>query len=391
MDSNPSTSDAAAHAGEPWLEEPLAAFERAWWGGAAPPLAEFLPAELPDQRRRVVALELVKLDLHFRQAARSPGAARLMPLERYVERLPILGSLAGLPADLIAEEYLAFCQAGQQPSVEDYLARFPAQGAELRDLLPRVLADWRREGDAFPAPPPLSPTPRSRFLLRRLLGSGGLARVYAALDTTTNKPVAVKLLKKSLWTNPAARERMQAEAEILRVLDVPGVVRYRDYGELDRAGPFLATELILGRDLEQAFRETRPADAQIIAIAEQLRTILTEIHERGVIHADLKPSNVILGDDGNITLVDFGFAVRRDDQTRSWPVPRGGTPAFLAPELRDSVTTVIDPRIDVYGFGAVVNWLLAGSQAAELDALQRLCQACFTADVFLRPHSIPAL
>ena len=71
-----------------------------------------------------------------------------------------------------------------------------------------------------------------------------------------------------------------------------------------------------------------------MAIAEQLRTILAKIHARGVIHADLKPSNIILGDNGHITLVDFGFAVRRDESTQAWPLPRGGTPAFLAPELR---------------------------------------------------------
>lgn len=380
----------AIYSGQGWLEEPLAAFERAWLGGAPPPLAPFLSTNLSQDETHVLAWELVKLDMNLRAAR----GAHLLSLERYVEQLPVLRHAGRLPTDVIAEDFLVRRQRSENVSVPAYVARFPQQGSELRKWLLRTLREQDCESEHAAAERRLPPIPRTRFVLKRLLGSGGLARVYAAVDTELGETVAVKLLKKAFWQRREARERIEAEAEILQSLRVVGIAHYRAHGKLASAGEFLATGLISGVDLHQAFRGRRAATEQIVGIGRQLRTILEAVHAQEVIHADLKPSNVLLGNDGRITLVDFGFSVRRDRE-RGWNAPRGGTAAFLPPELF-AVAPDIGPAADVYGFGGILLWLLTGKTPRDEwkgagfqfrdEPLLGLCKACLQTDPTYRPH-----
>jgi eukaryotic-like serine/threonine-protein kinase len=189
------------------------------------------------------------------------------------------------------------------------------------------------------------------------LGRGGMGAVYKAVHSDTGEAAAVKLLSPHLAHEEGFRSRFEAEIETLRKLNHPNIVRLFGFGEQE---PYLfyAMEWIDGSSLEQELQQGRRFDWREVArIALDMCRALRHAHDRGVIHRDIKPGNVLLGVDGRVKLSDFGIA-RLFGNTRLTGAGNVlGTAEYMAPEQAEG--RPVDARADLYSLGALMYALLA--------------------------------
>lgn len=196
------------------------------------------------------------------------------------------------------------------------------------------------------------------FVLRHLLGQGGMSRVYLAHDVRLRRDVAVKVLDERLAMQPGFRERFLREARVAAALDHPHIVPLYDVGEQPLL--YLVMPYISGGSVQHLLRRAPLAEAEVANYGAQLADALGYAHHRGVIHRDVKPANMLIHADGRVMLSDFGLA-KIWVQSPHPPVPRrrpdAGTPEYMAPE---QVHGNSDARSDLYGLGVVLYLLLTG-------------------------------
>lgn len=200
-----------------------------------------------------------------------------------------------------------------------------------------------------------------RYQVRRLLGEGGMGQVYLARDVVLGRSVALKLVgpgRTGLRT-----ERFLDEARAIARLNHPHVVQLYDFGEY-RGGLYLALEYVEGETLrERASRGALGLD-EVLRHARAIADGLAHAHAAGVYHCDLKPSNVMIGRDGRVRVVDFGIA-RTRDMAPQLPLPDGaprrqsGTPDWMAPEQWTGAP--LTDRVDSWALGVVTAQLLTGA------------------------------
>jgi RNA polymerase sigma factor (sigma-70 family) len=203
-----------------------------------------------------------------------------------------------------------------------------------------------------PNVPPLPPIDYRDFVLELHLGSGGMGRVYRAWQRSTDRHVAVKVLKKNRQQERAAVERFLTEAEMIASLDHPAIIQLFGLGRMPAGGYFFTMQLVEGGDLQQRIDAGPITLTRIIEWLRQAAGAVAHAHARGVIHCDLKPSNLLLDREERIVVSDFGFAVALSGKTSAL----GGTRAFIAPEL--FARGEVSARTDVWGLGAVLYALL---------------------------------
>jgi serine/threonine-protein kinase len=195
-----------------------------------------------------------------------------------------------------------------------------------------------------------------------------MGKVYRASWSGSAVPVAVKLLRKPLRRHETVAARFREEAILMTRLRHSGIVALHGVGRLPDGGHFLVMDLVEGSDLA---RQPGPPVAAALHWVAEAADAIEYAHGMGVVHCDLKPSNLLLGSDGHVRVSDFGLA-------RSLAVgdaPHGGTAGFMAPEQIDPEGKV-SPRTDIYGLGAVLRALLP-KRPLQVDAL---CQRCLAPD-----------
>ncbi|GAC1447075.1 MAG: hypothetical protein PVSMB4_01330 [Ktedonobacterales bacterium] len=194
------------------------------------------------------------------------------------------------------------------------------------------------------------------FALRHLLGQGGMSQVYLAHDLRLGRDVAVKVLDARLAAQPGFRDRFLREARVAAALDHPHIVPLYDVGEQPLL--YLVMPYISGGSVQQILRRTPLSEAEVANYGAQLADALGYAHQRGVVHRDVKPANMLIHADGRIMLSDFGLA-KIWVQSSYPPAPRrrpdAGTPEYMAPE---QVHGHSDARSDLYGLGVVLYLLL---------------------------------
>ncbi len=193
------------------------------------------------------------------------------------------------------------------------------------------------------------------------LGRGGMGAVYKAIHHETREPAAVKLLSADLAGEEGFRSRFEAEIETLRKLRHPNIVRLFGFGEQEGL-LFYAMELVDGNSLEEELRRGRRFDwREVTRIGIETCRALRHAHDRGVIHRDIKPGNLLLAADGSVKLSDFGIA-RLFGYSRLTTVGNVlGTAEYMAPE--QAAGQPVDARADLYSLGAL-DVRLAGAAAA---------------------------
>jgi RNA polymerase sigma factor (sigma-70 family) len=210
--------------------------------------------------------------------------------------------------------------------------------------------------------------PWTDFLLREQIGAGASGKVYRASQRSNGRDVAIKFLRRSLTDHPPAVERFLREARTVRELAHPGIVAVSGAGRTPGGGLFLQMELVTGLNLEQICRTQAVSPGQAAQWVAQAARIMHFAHTQGVIHCDLKPSNLLLDEAGALRVTDFGLAVA-NSQAGNADARFAGTPAFMAPEQVDSAWGNVSPLTDVYGLGGVLCYLLFGRPPHVADSL----------------------
>lgn len=207
-----------------------------------------------------------------------------------------------------------------------------------------------------------------RYRIVGLLGKGGMGEVYRADDLKLSQPVALKFLPHRFLKDGAALARFHREVRVARQVSHKNVCRVYDIGEVN-GQHYLSMEFIKGEELSSLLRRIGrlPSD-KALQVARQICAGLAAAHDSGVLHRDLKPSNVMIDDDGNARITDFGLAGLeeefRDDELGA------GTPAYMAPEQLDGQP--VTPRTDIYSLGLVLYELFTGKRAFEAPSLDEL-------------------
>jgi len=192
-----------------------------------------------------------------------------------------------------------------------------------------------------------------------------MADVYLARHATLKRPAAVKILSQ-VHPDAASIERFEREARLTSSLGHPNTIQVFDYGETPDGRLYFAMEYVKGLNLAQFLTlvGTLPV-ARVVYLLRQIAGALEEAHQLGLLHRDLKPTNIMVGTKGGfgdlVKVLDFGIACSLADDTEE--ITRAmaliGTPAYLAPE-RIRTPHLLDPRMDIYSFGAVAFHLLTG-------------------------------
>lgn len=210
---------------------------------------------------------------------------------------------------------------------------------------------------------PITPARIGKYLIRRLLGSGGMGRVYEALDPDIDRPVAIKQI--TLAADPQARERFVSEARTMGRLNHPNITTLLEFNA-DAEPPFLVLELLSGEDLSQWMLRPHRLREQLQVLTDMARG-LDAAHRAGILHRDLKPDNVRVLDDGHAKLLDFGIA----QAGHSGLTAAGyfvGTPEFVAPEVMAGEAH--SPAADLYALGLCCYVVLTGDNPFRGDTVQ---------------------
>ncbi|MDT5012021.1 MAG: serine/threonine protein kinase, bacterial [Mycobacterium sp.] len=232
-------------------------------------------------------------------------------------------------------------------------------------------------GDATHVPGPEEVLGRYRLLA--LIGEGGMGQVWRAHDSQTDRIVALKLLPQRLANDDGVKERFRRECRALAQLAEPHVIPIHDFGDVD-GRLFLNMRLIDGIDLRWVISNHGPLPPErAVAIITQVADALAAVHDAGLVHRDVKPSNILLDDEDFVYLIDFGIAHDRDDPVLTRKGQTIGTSAYLAPEAIGAGDTT-DSRVDVYALTVVLYECLTGRQpfAGDSDSQDLVSHHRFT-------------
>jgi tRNA A-37 threonylcarbamoyl transferase component Bud32 len=407
-------------------DQVLDRFESAWQECPPPDIADFLP-QAPAVRRNLLP-ELVMIDLEYRwrrPLQKAPGQFPARPcLEDYFKSFPELEQVVSI--GLIGEEYRVRQRWGDRPDHAEYTRRFPSLGDKLEMELIRIDAELendrftrnldRRSGTRVSGNTarvhcphcgqsivlPAAEMPRNlacagcggtfsleslsavpdrtvqppfarlgRYELGELLGTGAFGSVWRARDTDLSRDVALKLPRNGQFLEPNEEERFLREARAAARLQHPGIVAIHDIGR-DQETHYIVSELVPGMTLAEFSRKQRLSFREAAELTARVADALDFAHQRGVVHRDVKPSNIMLSNEerGDVAgegppalvprLMDFGLALgNAGEVTMTLDGQVLGTPGYMSPEQVRNPHGV-DGRSDLYSLGVVLYELLTG-------------------------------
>ncbi|MCT7658389.1 serine/threonine protein kinase StpK7 [Mycobacterium deserti] len=213
-------------------------------------------------------------------------------------------------------------------------------------------------------------TPFGHYQLHQLIGRGGMGEVYKAYDTKTDRIVALKVLPPSMATDETFQQRFRRESQAAAGLNDPHVVPIHGYGEID-GRLYLDMRLIEGRNLGTMLGDAgKPLDPSFaVLIVEQVATALDAAHDAGLIHRDVKPSNILITGRDFVYLIDFGLARTAGEKGLTTAGSTLGTMAYMAPERFEGKP--VDPTSDIYALTCVLYECLTGARPYPADSLEQ--------------------
>jgi serine/threonine-protein kinase len=263
-------------------------------------------------------------------------------------------------------------QRGDEVDLEAECRRHPALAKDLRELWgviavaraagsnSALIAPTQPRANEFPSDSFQLPARFGDYELRQELGRGGMGVVYRASQASLGREVALKMILRGQLASQADRQRFEAEAQAAAKLDHPGIVPVYEVGEID-GRPYFSMKHVRGTTLAQRLADGPLAPREAARILASVARAIHFAHMRGVLHRDLKPSNILLDEQGEPHVSDFGLAKQLTEagtMTKTGAVL--GTPAYMAPEQAVGARGQIGPRSDVYSLGVILYHMLTG-------------------------------
>jgi len=211
-------------------------------------------------------------------------------------------------------------------------------------------------------------TPFGRYQLLELLGRGGMGEVWKAFDTATQRVVAVKVLPAQLAADPMFEQRFRREAFTAAGLNNPHVVPIHNFGEIE-GRLYVDMRLIEGEDLEHTLERGALEPERAVKIVEQVSSALNAAHRAGLVHRDVKPSNILIAEDDFAYLIDFGIARAASETKLTATGNVVGTWAYMAPERFTS--GVSDVRSDIYALACVLYECLTSNRPFPGESVEQ--------------------
>ena len=296
--------------------------------------------------------------------------------------------------ELIYTEFVTLEDVGQAHSPEEFLARYPRWQHRLSRLLEIHFAfetqgldsgmtqeihvadttssdDVPCEGDQNQ----VTNQVLGSYHLDEEIARGGMGIVYRARQKTLNRIVAIKLIRSDATLSQ--RSRFRAEAEAVAILQHPNIVQIFEIGLHDDI-EFIAMEYVSGRTLEQFLQADKYSIHDAAQLLHTVARTMEYAHNHGVVHRDLKPGNILLRDDGEVKVADFGLAKRLliDDQLQTQSGAILGTPCYMSPEQASGKNEETGPQTDVYSIGTILYELITGRppflEGSPLETLEQI-------------------
>lgn len=222
---------------------------------------------------------------------------------------------------------------------------------------------------------PVPGTFLDRYYLIAPLAEGGMSEVYLAYDVPKPRFVALKFPRDRFRFDPSALGRIEREADVYRKLAHPTIVRLLGAGPMEGGGIFLAQEFLRGKPLQEIIEGIAgPLPVPLaLAVLEDLAGGLQAAHELGIIHRDVQPRNVVIGNDLRGRLLDFGIAFADDGKVQTSAGTILGTLCYAAPEQRRGQP--VDHRADVFSLGTILYEMLTGVKAIDVKTVEEAMEA----------------
>jgi serine/threonine protein kinase len=236
----------------------------------------------------------------------------------------------------------------------------PVDGTETKDAT----------GEMTPSDPFLGQRIDGRYLIEKVIGSGGMGVVYEAIHESLKKRMAIKVLRPELSRTTTVVERFMREAQTASSIGHANIAAVTDFGYLPGGAPYFVMEFLEGRSLAERLDLGPLSIDETLEFSDQIAAALTAAHDHEIVHRDLKPDNVFLaGREGErpiVKLLDFGIAKAGGELSRITQTGTlFGTPHYMSPEQAAGQT--VDRRTDVYSFGVMIYEMLTGDVPFDAD------------------------
>ncbi|MEW5958732.1 MAG: protein kinase, partial [Chloroflexota bacterium] len=223
----------------------------------------------------------------------------------------------------------------------------------------------------MPGADPLIGMTLGAYKVIEAVGQGGMARIYKGLHTELNRYAAIKVVNWGLQEDPTFTDRFRREARAIASLRHPNIVQIHDFGKY-ASGYYMAMEFIDGSDLAVQLRQHRAAHTllpgeQVVRIMTDVAAALDYAHRQGVVHRDVKPSNIMINRQGQAILTDFGLVMLSSQQSQVTLGSTFGTPHYVAPEQAISSAGAV-PASDIYSLGVVLYEIVTGQIPFDDDS-----------------------
>src|SRR3984893_13554160 len=205
---------------------------------------------------------------------------------------------------------------------------------------------------------PALPRHIGRYRVEKILGQGGFGLVYLAHDEQLQRPVAVKVPHRHRVSTSEDAEAYLTEARTVASLDHPHIVPVYDVGSTEEFPCFVVSKFIEGTTLASKTGEHRPLFGEAAELVATVAEALHHAHRRGLVHRDVKPSNILLDNSGEPYVADFGLALKEENVGKG--PGYAGTPAYMSPEQASGEGHRVDGRSDIFSLGIVLYEMLTG-------------------------------